>query len=206
MKKMDAKKTTLAVLIAGAIGFSVSAIAADNAKSTGSSAIPQDPKLEQMEKGHPATGGGQQTDAQPTTQPKLESLDDSHPAAKGQAGRAGDDAAPKSGNASGASDQSDAAGAGAATGAAYSGTPEEVEKFLQSKHGSGAGASADSSAGAKDKSSAESSDSKTSGAAGPTGESGASVTSQSKDGEVHKGSADKANDAASKDGADKQSK
>lgn len=195
------KKSILALLIAGAFGMSSAAIAADKAADKAdSAATPQDPKLEQLDKSHPATGG-QKAEA-PAKQPKLENLGDAHPAAKekGQAGRAGDDVVQQPGAAAGASrsaetqktdkpaaadkaaDKSAESGSGAATGNTHwskidtdndnSVTPEEMEKFLQAKGGSGA--------------------SKDAGAAGPKGESGASAASDKPD--MKKEDASKAKD------------
>lgn len=193
------KKSTLALLIAGAFGMSSTALAADKADST---AAPQDPKLEQLDKSHPATGG-QKAEA-PAKQPKLEDVGAAHPATpkaeKGQAGRAGDDVTPQPGAAAGASrsaetqktdkpaaadkaaDKSAESSSGTATGNSHWGqidtdndnlvTPAEMEKFLQAKGGSGA--------------------SKDTGAAGPKGESGASAASDKPD--VKKEDASKAKD------------
>lgn len=152
------KKSTLALLIASAMGFSGSLLAADE-KSTADAGIAQDPKLESLDKSHPAAGGDQQA-ATPTKQPGLDTLDSAHPAAKegegkGQAGPAGKEAAAPA---------ADSTSAGA-SGNSHWGqidsdgdnlvTPDEMEKFLQAKDSSG------------------SADPKATGAAGPTGDSGA---------------------------------
>ncbi len=162
------KKSTRTVLIVGAIGLSGSLFAADE-KSKADAGGAQDPKLKSLDKSHPATGAEQKA-ATPTKQPGLETVDNAHPAAKtdgqgkGQAGPAG---------------KKEAASAADSTSAGTSGnthwgqidsdsdnlvTPDEMEKFLQAKSSSG------------------SAEPKTTGAAGPTGDSGTSATTSKKEG------------------------
>lgn len=156
------KKSALAVLIAGAVGFSGSLLGADEKAKAD---VPQDPKLETMDKTHPAAGGEQQA-ATPVKQPGLETAADAHPAAKeegkGQAGPAGKEAAGPAADSTAVADSSSAG----ATGNSHWGkidsdsdnlvTPEEMEKFLQAN-------------------SAGSAQPKASGPAGPTGDSGATA-------------------------------
>ncbi len=162
------KKSALTALVAGAIGFSGSLLAADE-KSKADASVAQDPKLENLDKSHPATGdaaSGEQQAATPAKQPDLETAGSAHPATKkgedkGQAGPAGKDAAAPAAEPTTTAADSTSAGT---TGNSHWGqidsdsdnlvTPDEMEKFLQAKNSAGTA------------------EPKATGAAGPTGESG----------------------------------
>lgn len=115
------KKSALTVLIASALGFSGSLFAADEPKAD--AGVAQDPKLESLDKNHPAAGGEQQA-----------AKDED----KGQAGPAGkDDAAATAGAPADAGASGNAHWGQIDTDSDNLVTPDEMEKFLQAKNNSG---------------------------------------------------------------------